>query len=189
MNVFRREKNPNQQQLARVSNMPMKTRAMRNETEKWQNQYEMMNTEKRRADETAKEFQTSLPIATFSRASSSRSDDEGHEPLTRSPKQDVQRKHAKITMTRAEAPQHDSFLFLQARMTAGVTCAFYVVDLLVLCILRAIWLAENGHHEDSSSHPRTTKRKRSNSKKDCHLHSTKQVGAHHHRLAVLSAEF
>ena len=58
-------------------------------------------------------------------------------------------------------------------------------------MLRAIWLAENGHHDDLSNHLRMTIRDRSNSKRDWH-HSGKQVGTHHHhnhRFAVVSAEF
>ena len=69
-----------------------------------------MNAEKRKVDETAKELRAPLPITTSSHASSSRLDDDTHEQPTCSTKQ------ARITKTRAEAPQDVSFLFLQARM-------------------------------------------------------------------------
>ena len=69
-----------------------------------------MNAEKRKVDETAKELRALLSITTSSHASSSRPDDETHEQLTRSTRQ------ARITKTRAEAPQDVPFLFLQARM-------------------------------------------------------------------------
>ena len=73
--------------------------------------------------------------------------------------------------------------------------AFYVVDLLVLRMLRAIWLAGIGRHDDLSNHLGMTRRNRSNSKRDWHLHSDKQFGTHHHhhhhhhRFVVVSAEF
>ena len=69
-----------------------------------------INAEKRKADETAKVLRAPLPRTTFSHARSSRPDDETHEQSARSTKQ------ARITKTRAEAPQDVSFLFLQARM-------------------------------------------------------------------------
>ena len=39
--------------------------------------------------------------------------------------------------------------------------AFYVVDLLLLRVLRAIWLAGSGHHDDLSNNLRMTRRNRS----------------------------
>ena len=71
-----------------------------------------INAEKRKVDGTAKELRAPLPITTSSHATSSRPDDETHEQLTRFTKQ------ARITKTRAEAPQDVSILFLQARMTS-----------------------------------------------------------------------
>ena len=53
-----------------------------------------------------------------------------------------------------------------------------------LCSVQ-IWFANNGHHDDSSSHLGTTKRNRSNSKKGSHLHPHKRLGAHNHQCTAV----
>ena len=69
-----------------------------------------MNAEKRKVDGTAEELRGPSPITTSSHASSSRLDGETHEQLSRSTKQ------ARVTKSKAEAPQDASFLLLLARM-------------------------------------------------------------------------
>ena len=68
------------------------------------------SAEKRNVNETAKELRVPLPITTFSRANSTRPENETHEQLTRITIQ------ARIARTRADAPQDVSSTFLRGRM-------------------------------------------------------------------------
>ena len=54
-------------------------------------------------------------------------------------------------------------------------------------MLRAFWLAENGYHDDSSSHHRTTERSRSNSKMASSFGQTSWHSSLHHCTAAVSA--
>ena len=188
MNEFRREK---KQPTAAGSRLKHDNEDEGDEERDGKMAEPIRNDEYRKAKSGTKQLKSYGHLYPFSRASSLRSDDEAHEPLTRSPKQDVLR-NTPETQTRAEAPQDDSFVLPQARMTARVICAFYVVDLLVLCILRAIWLAEKIRRVISEPLNEIGAVRR----EDWHLHSNKQlgahhkqIGAHHHRLAEVSAEF